>query len=168
MRCCISCRCSFSTERCSISCRHSVSNARCSTFHLLQTFRQYRVMFRILSLADVPSVPRYVPCSISCTHSISTARCSMFHVPFLADVPSVPLDVPCSTFRFSQTFRQYREMFEEQKSVIEQRYRGLLEEAIDDAVFLSSRNTELSQESLAVKQGQLPPTQTRSTPADPN
>ncbi|KAK2186973.1 hypothetical protein NP493_183g04000 [Ridgeia piscesae] len=51
-----------------------------------------------------------------------------------------------------QTFRQYREMFEEQKTVLEQRYRNLLNDAIQDAVFLSTRNNELVQENQALKQ----------------
>ncbi|XP_060556086.1 chromosome-associated kinesin KIF4-like [Ruditapes philippinarum] len=42
-----------------------------------------------------------------------------------------------------QTFRNYREMFEEQKVAIEQRYRHLLDDSIQDAVFLSARNNEL-------------------------
>lgn len=44
-------------------------------------------------------------------------------------------------------------MFEEQKNVIEQRYRTLLEDAVQDAVFLSTRNNELMQENQALKQG---------------
>ena len=52
-----------------------------------------------------------------------------------------------------QTFRNYREVFEDQKSAIEQRYRALLEEAIQDAVFLSTRNQELMHENQALKQG---------------
>ncbi|XP_022091493.1 kinesin-like protein FLA10 [Acanthaster planci] len=51
-----------------------------------------------------------------------------------------------------QTFRNYREVFEEQKASLEQRYRSLLEDAIQDAVFLSSRNSELEQENQALKQ----------------
>ncbi|XP_071087472.1 kinesin-II 95 kDa subunit-like [Haliotis cracherodii] len=51
-----------------------------------------------------------------------------------------------------QSFRQYREMFEEQKAVIDQRYRALLEDAIQDAVFLSSRNTELVTENQQLRQ----------------
>ncbi|XP_015758048.1 PREDICTED: kinesin-II 85 kDa subunit-like isoform X1 [Acropora digitifera] len=51
-----------------------------------------------------------------------------------------------------QTFRNYREVFEDQKSAIEQRYRSLLEEAIQDAVFLSTRNQELMHENQALKQ----------------
>ncbi|XP_002734593.1 uncharacterized protein LOC100366509, partial [Saccoglossus kowalevskii] len=51
-----------------------------------------------------------------------------------------------------QTFRNYREVFEEQKAALEQRYRSLLEESIQDAVFLSTRNSELMQENQALKQ----------------
>ncbi len=59
------------------------------------------------------------------------------------------------SFKF-QTFRQYREMFEEQKGVIEQRYRSLLEDSIQDAVYLSTRNTELMDENASLKQGRIP------------
>lgn len=45
-------------------------------------------------------------------------------------------------------------MFEQQKAVLEQRYRGLLENAIQDAVFLSTRNNELLQENQALQHGQ--------------
>ncbi len=55
-----------------------------------------------------------------------------------------------------QTFRQFREMFDQQKAVLEQRYRGLLEEAVQDAIFLSTRNNELMQENQGQKQGQFP------------
>ena len=44
-------------------------------------------------------------------------------------------------------------MFEEQKAVLEQRYRNLLNDAIQDAVFLSTRNNELVQENQALRQG---------------
>ena len=54
---------------------------------------------------------------------------------------------------FVQTFRNYREVFEDQKAAIEQRYRTLLEEAIQDAVFLSTRNQELMHENQVLKQG---------------
>ncbi|XP_021340349.1 kinesin-like protein KIF21A [Mizuhopecten yessoensis] len=51
-----------------------------------------------------------------------------------------------------QTFRSYREMFEEQKAALDQRYRQLLEDSIQDAVFLSSRNNELTEENGELKQ----------------
>lgn len=51
-----------------------------------------------------------------------------------------------------QTFRNYREVFEEQKIALEQRYRGLLEDSIQDAIFLSSRNSELTQENQGLRQ----------------
>ncbi|XP_072040599.1 osmotic avoidance abnormal protein 3-like isoform X1 [Amphiura filiformis] len=51
-----------------------------------------------------------------------------------------------------QTFRNYREVFEEQKLALEQRYRSLLEDSIQDAIFLSSRNSELVQENQALRQ----------------
>ncbi|XP_060080891.1 chromosome-associated kinesin KIF4B-like [Ylistrum balloti] len=51
-----------------------------------------------------------------------------------------------------QTFRSYREMFEEQKAALDQRYRQLLEDSIQDAVFLSSRNNELMEENQDLKQ----------------
>ncbi|XP_077984133.1 kinesin-like protein KIF1B [Glandiceps talaboti] len=51
-----------------------------------------------------------------------------------------------------QTFRNYRQVFEEQKAALEQRYRSLLEESIQDAAFLSTRNSELMQENQALKQ----------------
>lgn len=43
-------------------------------------------------------------------------------------------------------------MFEEQKVAMDQRYRQLLEDAIQDAVFLSSRNNELQDESKSLRQ----------------
>ncbi|ELT92202.1 hypothetical protein CAPTEDRAFT_221227 [Capitella teleta] len=52
-----------------------------------------------------------------------------------------------------QTFRQYRQVFDEQKNVIEQRYRELLEDAVQDAIFLSTRNNELMMENQTLKQG---------------
>lgn len=51
-----------------------------------------------------------------------------------------------------QTFRNYREVFEEQKAALEQRYRALLEDAIQDAIFLSGRNSELELENQGLQQ----------------
>jgi hypothetical protein len=56
-----------------------------------------------------------------------------------------------------QTFRQYREVFEEQKNVIEHRYRQLLEDAVQDAVFLSTRNNELMMENHSLQQSWFTP-----------
>jgi len=56
----------------------------------------------------------------------------------------------------SQTFRQYREQFEQQKAILDQRYRKLLEDAVQDAVFLSSRNNLLMEESENLQKGMNP------------
>lgn len=52
-----------------------------------------------------------------------------------------------------QAFRSYREVFEEQKLVLEQRFRSLLEDAIQDAIFLSTTNSELQQETERLREG---------------
>uniref|UniRef100_H2Z1V8 Uncharacterized protein n=1 Tax=Ciona savignyi TaxID=51511 RepID=H2Z1V8_CIOSA len=44
-----------------------------------------------------------------------------------------------------QTFRAYRQVHEDFKVELENRWRNLLDEAIQDAVFLSARNTELKE-----------------------
>ena len=56
---------------------------------------------------------------------------------------------------YFQTFRHYREAFEEQKAVLEQKYLNLLEDSIQDAVYLSSRNQELEDENQNLKQGNV-------------
>ena len=52
-----------------------------------------------------------------------------------------------------QTFRNYREVFEKQKVAMESRYRELLDDAIQDAIFLSTRNNELMDESSQLQTG---------------
>ena len=56
---------------------------------------------------------------------------------------------------FLQTFRNYREMFDKQKLVLEKRYRELLDDSIQDAVYLSSRNNELMEENAALRKGNV-------------
>ena len=51
-----------------------------------------------------------------------------------------------------QTFRVYREIFENQRAALEQRYRSLLEDSIGNAVFLSSTYQELVVENHLLKQ----------------
>ncbi|EDV19336.1 uncharacterized protein TRIADDRAFT_62201 [Trichoplax adhaerens] len=51
-----------------------------------------------------------------------------------------------------QTFRNYRDVFEQQKATMDQSYRSLLEESIQDAIYLSSRNSELAQENQKLQQ----------------
>ena len=71
----------------------------------------------------------------------------------LEDVHKVHKDeLEMQQLQHFQTFRSYREMFEEQKVAMDQRYRQLLEDAIQDAVFLSSRNNELQDESKSLRQ----------------
>jgi len=53
----------------------------------------------------------------------------------------------------TQVFRTYREAFESQKLTIEQRFRGLLEEAIQDAIFLATKNAELVDENRRLNEG---------------
>ena len=52
-----------------------------------------------------------------------------------------------------QVFRAYRESFEEQKVVIEQRFRCLLEESLQDAIYLSAENSQLKMCSNDTRQG---------------
>ncbi|XP_041079761.1 uncharacterized protein LOC121297476 [Polyodon spathula] len=45
-----------------------------------------------------------------------------------------------------QVFRAFRQVFEEQKDALDRRYRTLLGEAIQDAIYLSARNQQLEAE----------------------
>lgn len=58
--------------------------------------------------------------------------------------------------RHGNIFREYRQSCENQKMSVDNRYRHLLEDAIQDAVFLSSRNTELKQENSRLKKEAVP------------
>ena len=57
-------------------------------------------------------------------------------------------------FVYIQVFRTYREAFESQKLTIEQRFRALLEEAIQDAVFLATKNSELAEDNRRLHEGE--------------
>lgn len=54
-----------------------------------------------------------------------------------------------------KVFRTYREAFESQKLTVEQRFRVLLEEAIQDAVFLATKNAELSEDNRRLSGGKV-------------
>ncbi|XP_064405609.1 kinesin-like protein klp-20 [Halichondria panicea] len=61
-------------------------------------------------------------------------------------------DMEMQQMHHFQVFRAYRECFDEQKIVIEQRFRQLLEEAIQDAVYLSMENSQLKASSQNIRQ----------------
>ena len=50
-------------------------------------------------------------------------------------------------------FKAYRKHYEEQKLVIEQRFRGLLEESIQDAIYLAAMNSQLKSQIQKMRQG---------------
>ena len=52
-------------------------------------------------------------------------------------------------------FRAYRESYEEQKVVLEQRFRGLLEESLEDAIYLAAVNSELKLQVQDLRQGNV-------------
>jgi hypothetical protein len=50
-------------------------------------------------------------------------------------------------------FRAYRESYEEHKVALEQRFRGLLEESLEDAIYLAAVNSELKLQVQDLRQG---------------
>ena len=52
-------------------------------------------------------------------------------------------------------FRAYRESYEEQKVVLEQRFRGLLEESLEDAIYLAAVKSELKLQVQDLRQGKI-------------
>lgn len=54
---------------------------------------------------------------------------------------------------FLQVFRTFRQVLEEQKQLSEGRYRTLLLEAIQDAVYLSSQNQQLQADNVQLLKG---------------
>lgn len=72
--------------------------------------------------------------------------------PFFASVTpftTIPSSVPY------QVFRVFRQVSEEQRRVSEGRYRTLLLEAIQDAVYLSSQNQQLQADNKQLRKGEL-------------
>ena len=51
-----------------------------------------------------------------------------------------------------QVFRQYREVFDQQKVSLEQKYVHLVNSSVQDAIFLSTRNEQVTRENQALKQ----------------
>ena len=54
-----------------------------------------------------------------------------------------------------QVFRAYRESYEEQKVALEQRFRGLLEESLEDAIYLAAVKSELKLQVQDLRQGKI-------------
>ena len=52
-------------------------------------------------------------------------------------------------------FRAYRESYDEQKVALEQRFRGLLEESLEDAIYLAAVKSELKLQVQDLKQGKI-------------
>ena len=52
-------------------------------------------------------------------------------------------------------FRAYRESHEEQKVALEQRFRGLLEESLEDAIYLAAVKSELKLQVQDLRQGKI-------------
>nr|CAB3265829.1 early endosome antigen 1 [Phallusia mammillata] len=71
------------------------------------------------------------------------------HMRILAEKHARELEI--QQLQNLQTFRAYREVFEEFKVELENRWRGLLDDAIQDAVFLNARNSELTQKNVALQ-----------------
>ncbi|KAL4631348.1 kinesin-like protein KIF14 isoform X1 [Arapaima gigas] len=66
-----------------------------------------------------------------------------------------------------QVFRVFRQVFEEQKEMMEDRYRTLLLEAIQDAVYLSTKNQQLQAENKQLHRALAELKDTISTQANP-
>ena len=69
--------------------------------------------------------------------------------------PHIPVVLTHICLFVVKVFRTYREAFESQKLTIEQRFRGLLEEAIQDAIFLATKNAELIDENRRLNEGMV-------------
>lgn len=81
--------------------------------------------------------------------------------PTLPILPICASVIPFTTILSSdspipyQVFRVFRQVSEEQRRVSEGRYRTLLLEAIQDAVYLSSQNQQLQADNKQLRKGEL-------------
>lgn len=63
--------------------------------------------------------------------------------------------ISCVTcFTALQVFRVFRQVSEEQRKMSEGRYRGVLLEAVQDAVYLSAQNQQLQADNKQLRKGQ--------------
>lgn len=56
-----------------------------------------------------------------------------------------------------QVFRAFRQVSEEQRKISEGRYRSVLLEAVQDAIYLSAQNQQLQAENKELRKGQCFP-----------